>query len=521
VGASILSQVEAIDLDLLPHDLTLTLRLVRFRAGIWAREADWYWLAFDAMGFGTFALFMPTAYGGGWLLSAVRRQLALFAFNETGDTDRYLALVSDYARLIDQFAERTAGQADRNIRMPRVQLLQARDLLHRFKNESREALTVAPDRLPPARSECFEREIHKRLQSVVEPAFDRAIAGLSNKYEGLAPERVGLDQYPGGLEVYSEMIKMYTTLDLTPEEVHERGRRRMAEIEQGIRSVQIELGFHGNGEEFATFMNRDTRWRATSEGEVTATFQRYIDRLAPHLENSFASMPKAAYGVAALPEALQASMTYGYYDPPRSDPGVGQYFYNAPNLTSNPLFHIAALTYHELMPGHHMHFSSQQENRDFHPVRRHSFVNAYVEGWAEYAATYAGEIGMYEQPQERYGRLIMDAFLTSRLVVDTGMNALRWSLERARDYMRQHSRLAESEICTETIRYACDIPGQALAYKLGDTCIIAMRERMRVALGDDFDIKVFHAAVLGAGAVPLPVLEWHVQRETRRIQGLK
>ena len=151
-------------------------------------------------------------------------------------------------------------------------------------------------------------------------------------------------------------------------------------------------------------------------------------------------------------------------------------------------------------------------------MRTHSFVNAYNEGWAEYAATCAGEIGMYERPEERYGRLVMDAFLTCRLVVDTGMNALGWPLERAREYMRAHSGMAETEVLSETLRYSCDLPGQALAYKLGDTQIMALRERMRGALGPKFDLKSFHSAVLGPGALPMTDLEWHVDWQIEQLR---
>jgi uncharacterized protein (DUF885 family) len=207
-------------------------------------------------------------------------------------------------------------------------------------------------------------------------------------------------------------------------------------------------------------------------------------------------------------------MTYGYYDPPRKDRDRGLYMFNPANMTKRPLFNIGALTYHELMPGHHLQIAVQHENpRDLHPLRAHSFVNAYVEGWAEYAATFAGEIGMYELPEERYGRLEMDAFLTSRLVVDTGMNAMGWSLDRGRDYLRSRGRLPEAEVLTESVRYSCDIPGQALAYKLGDKEILAMRERMRCAMGSCFDIKDFHRSILGPGALPLRDLGWHVNHE--------
>jgi uncharacterized protein (DUF885 family) len=169
------------------------------------------------------------------------------------------------------------------------------------------------------------------------------------------------------------------------------------------------------------------------------------------------------------------------------------------------------------MPGHHLQLSAQLENESLHPFRKYGSLNAYNEGWAEYAVAFAGEIGGYEQPEERYGLLINDAFLTSRLVVDTGMNALGWSLQRARDYMRAHSGLSDEEVASESIRYSCDMPGQALAYKLGDTEIHALRQQMRCALGSRFTLKGFHTLVVGVGALPFPDLKWHTEHEIERL----
>jgi len=520
-GNLILKRLQALDLGTLPHELALTLRLVVFQARAWSRAAQWYWIAIDPLGIGEFGLFLPTAYCGGYLLSYVHKQLASFAFSELRDADRYLALVVDYACLIDQFTARTTGQAERGIRIPRVQAMQARSLLTALKSGVRAQLAAAPQHAA-AWPQDFAGQVENCIATCVEPAFDRALAGLSDAYFEQAPEMVGIGQYAGGEAVYAELVKLHTTLDLTPEQVQVRGLERMSEIEESISAIQAELGFKGDSKAFVACLNNDPQWRANTVEGVKAVFQRYIDRLRPHLKEYFSIAPKAAYGVAPLPEALQEAMTYGYYDPPRSDRAEGLYLFNASHLTKQSLFHLGALTYHELMPGHHLQLATQQENPDLHPFRAHSFVTAYIEGWAEYAATLAGEMGLYEMPQERYGRLVMDAFLTSRLVVDTGMNVLGWSLERAREYMRTHSRLTEAEILTESVRYSCDIPAQALAYKVGDAQILAMRDRMRCALGERFNLKDFHDAILRSGALPLADLDWHVDRKIeQRVHGVQ
>lgn len=519
VGRSLVQRIAALDIDELPPDIALSVRLVRFRASTWEREADWYWTVSDPLGVGFFGMFLPTAYCGGFLLSFVHGQLATFRFGETGDLDRYLGLIADYTRLLDQMTARTDGQAERGMRMPKVQVAQARTLFETYRAGCRRALGVDPKRLGDLSAESFLRELNSRIGQAVEPAFGRLLAVLADNYLDLAPESVGLAQYPGGGEIYAHLVKLHTTLDLTPEQVHARGLERMVNIEASMHDIRLQLGFDGDGAAFVKHLNADPRWRASTVEGVTAVFQRYIDRLAPRFADYFPMAPAAAYTIAPLPEALQGSMTFGYYDAPRPGRKQGIYLFNAANLTRQALFNVGALTYHELVPGHHLHLSTQQENQQLHPFRTHSFVNAFNEGWAEYAATFAGEVGMYEAPEEKYGRLVMDAFLTCRLVVDTGMNILGWSLERARDYMRAHSGMAETEVLTETVRYSCDIPGQSLAYKLGDAEIMGLRERMRRALGPRFNIKDFHAAVLGPGALPMPELAWHIDREIERLSA--
>jgi uncharacterized protein (DUF885 family) len=520
VGSSLLKRLDAIDPSTLPHELALTLRLVRFRAEIWSRQAEWYWIAVDPLGVELFGLFLPTAYCGGSLLNVVNSQLASFPFMELRDADRYLALIDDYGRIVDQCTTRTAGQAERGIRMPKVQVHQARTLLAAFKSRVRAMIGVDSRRLVTLSRSDFAGELEDRITTRVEPAFDRALEGLSDEYLREAPEAVGLAQYPGGAETYAELVKLHTTLTLTPEEIHVRGHARVADIEQQMGAISHQAGFGGDTAAFLAQLNTDMCWRANTVEGVAAVFQRYIDRVKPRLQEYFSVLPKLPCTVGPLPPELQGSMTYGYYDPPKEDQPQGRYLFNAGILTTQPLFTLGTLTYHELMPGHHLHLTTQQENDALHPFRKYSLVTAYNEGWAEYAATFAGEIGLYETPAERYGRLVMDAFLTCRLVVDTGMNALGWSLERAREYMRKHSGMTEAEILTESVRYSCDIPGQALAYKLGDTKILELREKMAHTLGTRFELKQFHSTVLDAGALPLPELEWHVEHEVERLAAL-
>jgi uncharacterized protein (DUF885 family) len=169
-----------------------------------------------------------------------------------------------------------------------------------------------------------------------------------------------------------------------------------------------------------------------------------------------------------------------------------------------------ALIFHELVPGHHFQLALRNENTTLSPFRKGASYTTFIEGWAEYASDLAGEMGMYEDPYDRAGRLSMDQVLSSRLVVDTGMNALGWSRDRAMQYMRDHTFHSDGEIATETLRYSTDIPAQALAYKMGAMKIHELRKRAEERLGTGFDLRRFHDYVLDAGPMPLSVLEMHV-----------
>lgn len=511
-AAELLARIDDIDRSALPHEVGLTLAVARTTVARMAREAEWYWLVIDPLGVGFFGIFAPTAYCAGFMLNSVAATLSKYRFAETGDLDRYLGLIEDYARLIGQMRSRTAGQAERGIRMPIPQLDQSIELVKRLSAATR-SLVPSVERLENVGGATAEAAIADRVAARVDPAWTALAALLDDPdYRDKAPEAVGIAQYPGGAEVYAELAAMHTTLDLTPADIHAEGLKRMAAVRNAMQTLLTENGFSGTPEDYRDKIDGDPAWRAEGVDGIGAVFRRYIDRIAPLIDDYFDFKPRADHDVAALPAALSASMTFGFYDVPKHDDPVGRYMFNAENLARNALANIAALNYHELVPGHHFHFASQRENESLHPLRAHSFVNAFNEGWAEYASTLAGEMGMYTAPEERFGRLMMDAFLTCRLVVDTGMNALGWSLEEARDYMRANAFMPETEVRSESIRYSCDIPGQSLAYKLGEFFLVEQREAMRKALGNRFDIRGFHDAVLRPGALPLPLVAENVER---------
>lgn len=503
LGEELLRKIDAVDSANLPGEIALTLAIARVRAESLARSERWYWLVID-IAFPV--MFLPTAYGAGMMLGSYKPIFAGHALRSPADRHRYLALVHDYARLVRQVDERTRGQAERGIVMPKAQLPGSIALMRQLRDTVAADLAVVAERLP-ADAQDFANDVKAAIDSAVLPAFDDLMAAIeAPDYAAQAPETVGLGQYPGGREIYAELVMLHTTLDLTPEQVHARGHERMREVNDAMRTLLDRVGFEGTPHEYLAAMASDPAWRAETPEAIATFFQKYIDRIAPRIDENFRFKPKAGHGVQALPAALSGSMTFGYYSIPSPAQPDGLYLFNAVNLAQAPLPNVAALNYHELVPGHHTHVASQRENEGLHPLRQNTLFGAFNEGWAEYAATLAGEFGMYEEPEEQFGRLMMDAFLTTRLVVDTGMNAFGWSLEQARDYMRANGFMPEREVQSETLRYSCGIPAQALAYKLGDDFLFAERGRMQAALGKEFDLRDFHDAVLKPGGLPFPLV---------------
>jgi len=512
-----LVMLDRVDASLLSRDILLTHSVARITATRMASEADRYWLAFDPLGVGFFAMFAPTAYGGGFLLGHVGAMLSNYRFEAPGDLHRYLGLLEDYGRLIDQMHERTAGQAERGIRIPRPQLHQSIELVSRFRagSASLARLVDVPGRMDAATAAA---NISDRLAKAVVPAFDRLLALLTDQdYFARAPEAVGIAQYPGGASLYRELVREHTTLDFSPEEIHAEGLRRVSAIRAGMAALMTEVSFKGSPKDYQDAIAQDPKWRAANAEEIGGFFNRYMGRIAPHIDTAFRFKPRAPHAAEPLPASLSGSMTFGFYDAPSPGQPAGRYLFNATNLAAGPLANVASLNYHELVPGHHFHLASQRENKVLHPIRANALFNAFNEGWAEYAATLAGELGMYQESEERFGRLMMDAFLACRLVVDTGMNALGWTLEQSRTFMRENAFMPEAEIRSESIRYSCDIPGQSLAYKLGEYFLMARREEMRARLGERFDLRDFHDAVLEPGGLPLLLVAENIAATTERL----
>jgi uncharacterized protein (DUF885 family) len=343
-------------------------------------------------------------------------------------------------------------------------------------------------------------------------ALDSLIAVFDTTYVAAAPRGIGLWQYPGGREAYRFLVRSWTTTERTPEEIHAIGLREVARVEREMALIRTELGFRGTAAQFIDSLRRDARFYARTPEEVGERLTMYLRRIEPVIGTMFTALPRARGDVQRLDPRLEASQTFGYYDPPDPRDPVGHYMYNASRLPERSQLSAGALLYHELLPGHHLQFALALENAALPEARRSAMVGAYTEGWGEYASMLAAEMGMYRDPWERYGRLLMEMFIAARLVVDTGINEFGWSRDSATAYMAARVIESPTQLATETLRYGADINGQALSYKIGAVELVRLRARAREALGPAFDIREFHDVVLASGALPMTVLEWKVDR---------
>lgn len=515
LGREMIARIDALADAPLPPSLRQTLGCVRLRAEYWIVQPDWYWTVFDPAGGEMFAMFAPTPYCLGMIVASLDGALARAPLGDEAARGRFLAALHEYGDLLDALAERTRGQAERGVLMPRAQAEAARRLLAALRDGRAAALAVSGERA--GSDGAFVREAAGIVERRLGGALARHLAIVGDDYLSRTRDAVGLAACPDGEAVYRALVRLHGSTERSPEEIHALGLARMAVVHDRLREACDSAGFAGDIAAYRAHLDVDPAWRAGCAKAIRAVFERYVERFRPHVDRLFNVRPRAPYGVRPLPDALSGAMTFGYYDPPTAANPRGDYVFNAANLARSSLCTVASLNYHELVPGHHLHLALQSENEALPAVRQWCMPTAYVEGWAEYAVTLAEEQGMFEHPAERFGRYCNEAFLTARLVVDTGMNALGWSLERARAYLRDEALLPAPQADSETLRYAADLPAQALAYKLGERGLLDLRAEMHGALGEAFDVRDFHDAVLTPGAMPLPLLAEHVRARTAEL----
>jgi len=445
-------------------------------------------------------------YSGMFLSMIPQMLFAPIDLDDPAEAERYLKLADDLADWVEGLRERVLAQAERGWRLPRPALPNARRALEGHVSIAVSAVTLAEGR---SASTAIRAAVTAIVEDRLKPACARLLDTIGPDYEAAAPMAAGMMHQPGGADAYRLWLRYHLGADLDPAEIHQTGLDEVAHLAAEMARVRAEhFGHNGDEASFHERLRHDPRAKAPSAEALEATYRRHLDGMAPVFARMFRKAPLAKPMVKRLPRELEAGMTFGYYAQPREIGADGTYFYSGNGIPDRMQMNAAALIFHELVPGHHVHLSRQQENEALPEIRRNLFIStAFNEGWAEYASGLGDEAGLFDDPYDYYGFLSHQRFVAQRLVVDTGLNALGWTLDRAHAYMSANTLEKPEQVTSEILRYATDLPGQALCYRWGLLKFRALRAKAEAALGPKFDLADFHEAILDQGALPIPVLE--------------
>ncbi|MBI1235139.1 MAG: DUF885 family protein [Alphaproteobacteria bacterium] len=368
-------------------------------------------------------------------------------------------------------------------------------------------IDALPRGVPQAERDRLRAEAVAAVEDHVLPAYHDLLTFMDEEYVPAAREDLGISSVPGGREQYQALVRYHTTLDTSPEEVHQRGLAEVARIRSEMEAIIEEVEFDGTFAEFLNFMRTDPQFYAESEEELMMYASWLAKRADDAMPRFFGRLPRLPYGVRPVPASMAPTYTTGRYWPGSLENGVaGGYMVNTYNLSQRPLYNLPALTVHEAVPGHHHQIALAQELENVPEFRRNTYITAFGEGWGLYTEFLAEEMGMYSTPYDQFGRLTYEMWRACRLVVDTGIHYMGWTRDQAEACFLENSALAPHNIRTEVSRYI-SWPGQALAYKTGELLMRDLRARAEARLGEAFDIRDFHDELLSEGAVPLGYLE--------------
>ncbi len=439
-------------------------------------------------------------------------------FKTVKDYDDFLSRADDYSVIIDQLIINMKEGMREGVVQPRILMekLQPQIDAHIVENVEDSNFYAPVENMP----EEFSEEDRERLTAAYEdkimntiiPAYQRISNFLGDDYLGAARETVGLYAQPNGVSWYEFMVRLRTTTDMTPEQIHQIGLDEVARIHGEMNGVMEAVGFDGDLKEFFEYVNSDPQFFFEEREQLIQGYRDMSDHISELSKGLFEIFPKTGFEVRAVEPFREKSASGGSYQAGTPDGArVGIFYANAYDLSARPNWAMESLYLHEAIPGHHFQIMIQRESEDLPDFRRFGGFTAFSEGWGLYAESLGKEIGVYTDPYQYFGGLNAELWRSIRLVVDTGIHAKGWSRQQVLDFMYENSAVAEARAVSEAERFMA-IPGQALAYKVGQLKIREIRDNAEARLGDKFDVKTFHTEVLRDGAMPLSMLEAKIER---------
>ena len=499
-AARFLDRLDAIDADALEGEARITEGILRTMLDD----------VIDADRFG--AELMPVTASDGFHV-AFTRLPSQMPMTTVGEVVNYLARLRAWPAHVEaQIANMREGlRTGRTLPAVAIQGLPATIAAHVVADPEASVfwtpLAELPSTLPEADRARLMEEGRAVIETAVVPGYAAFLAFMEGEYLPGARATIGLGDLPRGEAAYAWRVRQFTTLDVTPRDVHDIGLAEVDRIRGEMEAVIAEVGFEGSFDDFLTFLRTDPQFVADSPEALLREGAWIAMQMNAKLPQLFGRLPRLPYTVQPVPDFLAPTFTAGFYvEPPAGGRVPGVYWLNTYDLPSRPTWALEALTFHEAVPGHHLQIALAQELDHLPAFRRALVLTAYEEGWGLYAESLGTEVGFYTDPYRRFGRLTYEMWRACRLVVDTGMHALGWSRQDAIDYLGANTALSELEVRTEVDRYI-GWPGQALGYKMGELTIRRLRTEAEDALGERFDVRAFHDEVLGHGELPMGVLE--------------
>jgi uncharacterized protein (DUF885 family) len=429
----------------------------------------------------------------------------------SADYDKYLDRLGQIPAYFDQQIANMRAGLKRGFSVPRevlkgrdVSIAAVADLKDPTQSSFYAPFKQLPASIPDDRAQALRGQAVQRIRDEVIPAYAKLLTFFHDEYVPQARKTLAAEAMPDGKAFYRQQIHEYTTLDLSPDAIHQIGLDQVAKIHAQMLQVMQDSGFKGSFPEFLKFLRTDPQFYAKTPQELLDKSAWVAKEVDGQLGKYFGHLPRARFTIVPVPAAIAP-----YYTSGRGGPG--EYMVNTFDLPSRPLYNMPALTLHESYPGHALQLELADERHDQPAFRRNGYISAYGEGWSLYSEYLGNEMGIYKTPYQRFGYLTYQMWRACRLVVDTGIHHLGWTRQQGIDFLTVNTALSAREIANEVDRYI-SWPGQALSYELGYLKIRELRSKAEKALGAKFDLRHFHDTVLSTGSVPLPVLEKRIER---------
>tara|TARA_B100000579_G_scaffold241101_1_gene197675 strand:+ start:13992 stop:15758 length:1767 start_codon:yes stop_codon:yes gene_type:complete len=454
---------------------------------------------------------MPFSHRGG--IQLMHEQSERLRFEKKEDFEDWIIRLSNLDIYIDQIINLAKIGMSKGYTKPRVLMERVGRQISLQTNADisnhpfYKLFNELPDFLSKKEKEELKTKARKVINNEIIPSYQKLHKFFMEEYLPSCRESVGISNLPNGKKNYEILANQFTTTDLTPKEIHELGLKEVSRIKKEMKEIIKELNFNGSFQDFLKFLREDPQFYYDNEEDLLQAYLATSKRADAELVSLFALLPRTPYGVRQIPMESAPDTTTAYYMGPSPDGlRAGYYYVNLYKPETRPKFEIEVLSLHEAVPGHHLQIALAMEKESLPMFRRMSPYTAFVEGWGLYSESLGYDMGFYKDPYSKFGQLTYDMWRAVRLVVDTGLHYFDWEREKAIEFFLDNAGKSKLDIVNEIDRYI-NWPGQALAYKVGQLKIFELRDKAKKELGENFDIRLFHTALLSEGAIPLNELE--------------